>query len=292
MDGNAYTCSNHFSGRKENESNVVVLKSGYNSDDTVLSAGKWNEFYNRQIRSEDPKEIERIYLEDNFSNVYSQLVKESGTLNNKVFLEIGCGPFILGQFLAKECKLVIGVDFSDSALEMAQKMMKEKEIRNYLLIKSDIRKMPIKSGCVDILYGGGVLEHFKETQSAVNEFYRVLKSGGIAFNTVPALNLGSLTYRQVWGNIPSFPVLKQLAELIHIKLLGARHMVFGYELSFSARELTSIHRKAGFIKVTVDKFKTKLLFNFIPGKTLKNIFIWVANNIRLFWPMYKVVAEK
>ncbi len=291
-DGDAYTCSNHFSGKTAAGSNIVVSKAGYNSADTVLSVLKWNEFYKLKISNEDPKELEKTYLEDNFSNVYSQLVKEVGTFKGKIFLEIGCGPFILGQLLAKECQLVIGVDFSEAALEMAQRRMKEKGINNYLLIKSDIRRMPIKNGCVDMLYGGGVLEHFRETQQAVNEFYRVLKPGGITFNTVPALNLGSLTYRQVWGNIPSFPVLKQLAELIHIKLLGAKHMIFGYELSFSAMELAFVHRKAGFKKVTVDKFKTKLMFDFIPGKALKNIFIWMADNLRPFWPMYKVIAKK
>lgn len=171
-------------------------------------------------------------------------------------------------------------------------MLDGKGITNYQLILGDINKMPIKSNSIDLLYGGGVIEHCENTQTVINEIYRVLKPGGVSFNTVPYLNLGALTYRQIWGNIPEFPLLKQLAEFVHIKLLGARHMTFGYELSFSAGYLRALHKKAGFKKVTVDKFETKLMFDFIPFDFSRRVCIYLANHCRLFWPMIKVVAEK
>lgn len=259
--------------------------------DLKLSQDKWEEFYQKQLDQEEYDKLYQTYLADNYDNVFREL-KQSKEIKDIVFLEIGSGPMLLGQAIAKKCKLIIGVDFSQSALKIAKKMLDSKSISNYLLILGDINKMPIKKNSIDLLYGGGVIEHFKNTQSIINEMHRVLKTGGVAFNTVPYLNLGSLTYRQIWGNIPNFPILKQIAEFLHIKLLRAKHMRFGYELSFSANHLKSLHKKVGFKKVAVDKFDTKLMFDFIPFNFLKKICAYPANNCRLFWPMIKVIGEK
>ena len=151
--------------------------------------------------------------------------------------------------------------------------------------------MPIKNNTVDLVYGGGVIEHFKDTGSCIDELYRVLKRSGVSFNTVPYLNIGSLTYRQVWGNIPNVPVLREVAEFIHIKLLGAKHMIFGYEMSFTKRTLFSIHKQSGFKKISVDKFQTTLSFEFIP-KFFRPFFIYLADTSPLFWPMVKVIGTK
>ena len=259
--------------------------------DLQLTRDKWEEFYKKQLDEKEYDKLYQTYIEDNYDNVFKQL-NESKQINDIVFLEIGCGPLLLGQAIAKKCKLIVGIDISLSALKVAKKMLECKGIINYLLILGDINKMPIKENSIDLLYGGGVIEHFKNTQSVINEMYRVLKPGGISFNTVPYLNLGSLTYRQVWGNIPNLPIIKQLAEFIHIKLLRAKHMTFGYELSFSSSHLKFLHKKIGFKKVAVDKFDTKLMFDFIPFNFLKKICIYLANHSRLFWPMVKIIAEK
>ena len=118
--------------------------------------------------------------------------------------------------------------------------------------------------------------------------YRVLKNGGVSFNTVPYL--GTL-YRQVWGNIPDLPVLKQLAEFIHIMLLRGKHMTFGYEMSFLPYRMKKVHRQAGFNEVKIDRFDVELVLEYIPGFMARPL-AWLANNSRLFWPMMKVVGTK
>ncbi len=260
--------------------------------DTDLSVDKWQQFYIDKEKKLDYEQQYKIYLEDNFNNVYNQLSEYADFDTKPIFLEIGCGPMVLGRALHEKCKLIVGVDFSFEALKMAETMLKSSGVTNYLLILADIKNMPIKDNKVDVLYGGGVIEHFKDTLSAVNEGYRVLKDGGVSFNTVPHLNIGSLTYRQVWGNIPNFPVLKQIAEFVHIKILKSKHMVFGYEYSFLGTHVKYLHKKVGFNKVIVKKFDTKLMFEFIPLKALKTFFIWLADNCVLFWPMIKVIGIK
>ncbi|GAH68729.1 unnamed protein product, partial [marine sediment metagenome] len=262
------------------------------TNDLELSIKKWDEFYQEQLKDKSYVEKRNDYVESFFEDTYQQL-NECRKLNkNLAYLEIGCGQMFLGQEIADQCQLVIGVDFCPSALRVAKKMLEAKGIKNYLLIQGDILSMPIKTNSIDLIYGGGVIEHFKDTHRCVNELYRVLKKDGVSFNTVPYLNLGSLTYRQIWGNIPNLPILRQIAEFIHIKLLKGKYMIFGYELSFLGSTLKRIHRKAGFKKVYVDKFRVKLSFDFVPGKFLKKICGKIANSNKLFWPMIKVIAQK
>lgn len=260
--------------------------------DLELSIQKWDKFYQKRLEDKSYLKDYKDYLENFFEDTYRQLNEYKKFDRDLVYLEIGCGPMILGQQIASRCQLVIGIDFCPSALKIAKKMLEAKGVKNYLLVQGDILNMPIKTGLVDLIYGGGVIEHFKNTQQCVNELYRVLKKDGISFNTVPYLNIGSLTYRQIWGNIPNFPILKQLAEFVHIKLLRSKHMIFGYELSFLGSTLKKIHKKAGFLKIYVDKFDAKLAFDFIPTKFLKKLCIKIANSSRFFWPMIRIVAEK
>lgn len=206
-------------------------------------------------------------------------------------MEIGCGSFFIGQILAKKCRLVVGIDFSLKALEIARQMLKDQGIENFVLIHGDIFNMPLKSESVNLIYGGGVIEHFQKTEECIKELFRVTSKKGIVLNAVPILNIGSLTYRQIWGNIPNFPILKQLAEFIHIKLLKEKHMVFGYEMSFLKRKLEKIHLKVGFKKVSIKRLECPVMLDFLPKK-IRPIFRWVAINFKQFWPMALVVAKK
>lgn len=256
-----------------------------------ISLDRWEKLYQQQFKDQTYWEAEKAYQRNYLADTIWQLNEAKTITSQTVFLEIGCGPMFLGQEIAQKAKLVIGIDFSLTALKIAEKMFQEKGIKNYLLILGDVQQMPIKEESVDLIYGGGVIEHFKDTQKCVNELYRVLKKGGVSFNTVTYFNIGALTYRQIYGNIPNFPFLKQLAELIHIKLLKGKHMRFGYELSFLGSTLKIIHQRAGFAKVEVDKFKVRLLFEFVPQK-VRPLLSKLANSSRLFWPMVKVIGQK
>jgi|GEM_PF-602834 len=270
--------------------NGIVLNHSNFSKDLQLSMKKWNELYKNEFLNKEYKkkseEYETFYLKDTIDQL-----NEARDLKGVRYLEIGCGEFFLGQAIAHRCECIIGIDVSEEALKIAQHMLDKKHIHNYLLIQGDILHMPIKNNCIDVIYGGGVIEHFKDTGTCLKELYRVLDSEGVSFNTVPYLNLGSLSYRQVWGNIPNVPILKQIAEFVHIKLLGAKHMKFGYEMSFLGSTLLSLHEQAGFTKVYVDRFRVKLLFEFLPN-SFKSVFKYLARNSKLFWPMVKVVGVK
>lgn len=285
---NSLMCVNCASLYKTQDGIVKILpKLSY---DTKLSIEKWEKKYKKMIKGKIDCDYED-YLNLHAKNVIDQLKKEKIFSKKSVYLEIGCGPFFLGQILSKYFGLVIGIDFSGYSLKIANRMFKRKCINNFLLIQGNVLDLPIKSNTVDLVYGSGVIEHFTDTEKCIKELFRVLKTDGVCFNTVPLLNVGSLTYRQIWGNIPNIYLLKQIAEFVHVKLLKGKHMRFGYEMSFLKRTLINIHRRAGFSKVDVDRFNTNIELEYMP-KPLRGMFAYLARNSSLFWPFVKVCAKK
>lgn len=258
--------------------------------DKQSSLSSWEQIYVEELNKKNYLSSQKSYLKHYFQDTYDQL-NQAHRIKGSVYLEIGCGPFYLGSAIARECQVVIGVDNSKSALLIAKQILTHKKIKNFLLIQTDLFDMPLCNGVIDLIYGGGVIEHFNRTDACLTELYRVLKPGGVSFNTVPFLNLGSLTYRQIWGNIPNFPILKQLAIFIHTRVLGGRHMIFGYEMSFPKYKLIQLHKAAGFRKTQVDKFRVNLAFAFLPG-ILKRLAEYLATTSPWFWPMVKAVAIK
>ena len=273
------------------QENIIEVMSEQVSMDTKLSLNKWEQTYRSMLFNKDyelqKQEYDRKYLEDTLVQISADYCLKRGD----VYLEIGCGPMFLGQEIAKRGLKVIGIDFSLSALIIAKKMLEKNKIKNYLLIHGDIQNMPLREKTVDLIYGGGVIEHFQNTGIVVSEMYRILKKGGICFNSVPQLNLGSLTYRQVWGNIPNFPILKQIAELVHIKFLKKRHMRFGYELSFGKGTIKRIFRKQGFSELVIKRLKCYLSFDYLKFSWLKAI-ARKLSKLEVFNPMILIVAKK
>lgn len=286
-----FYCKNCQKKYKLIEKNIIGMLPSNISNDIKMSLEKWDDLYKKNLENKsykiEKKEYDRRYLKDTFNQIFQYY----NLRKNDTYLEIGCGPMFLGQEFVKKGLNVIGIDLSLSALIIAKKMLEDKRVKNYLLIQGDIKNIPLKGNTVDLIYGGGIIEHFKDTESAVGEMYRVLKKGGICFNTVPQLNLSSLTYRQIWGNIPNFPVLREIAEFFHIKLLGGRHMKFGYELSFTKKKMEKIFKSQGFNKVLVKNFKCYLPFTYLKPLWLKKIARYVSNT-EILNPMILIVAQK
>lgn len=273
------------------EENIIDMLHDGMTEDLRLSRKKWDELYKAELRNETYRKKKEEYTSKYLKDTLAQIFKHYKFQRGDTYLEIGCGPMFLGQELAKKGLNVIGIDFSLPALKIAKRMFKQGGIKNYLLILGDLNEMPIADGRIDLIYGGGVIEHFRNTERSIKEMYRVLKTGGVCFNTVPELNLGALTYRQSRGSIPDFPILKQMAEFLHIKLLRSRHMKFGYQLSFTKKRIKSLFKEAGFNQITVRNFKCYLPFECLRLLFLKKLARRMAK-LEFFNPMMFIAAQK
>ena len=272
---------------------IPVLVSSSMAKDVKLSREKWDAEYKKTVDKDKARSLKKNFKNIYLSSTMSYIEKLFDSYKNKKYLEIGCGPFFIGQEIATKGAFVVGIDYSMNALKLAKFYLDEEGMDNYLLVCGDIAKMPFKGDTFDLLYGGGVIEHFKDTVGVVKENYRVLKKGGVAFNSVPKLNLGSLTYRQMWGNIPSAPVLRQIAEFVHIKILKGKRMIYGYEYSFTDSQLRKIFAKAGFRreKVDVGRYEVPLLLEYIKNKIARKVALVVAKS-DLFWPATYILSRK
>ena len=107
--------------------------------------------------------------------------------------------------------------------------------------QGDVRALPYAGESFDAIYSMGTVEHFPETETAVAEIFRVLKPGGTAIIGVP----------NRWD-----PFLRPLmvAVMYRLGLYG-----YGFEKSYSRRELRAMLQRAGFEIVA----ETGILF--LPG---------------------------
>lgn len=278
-----FNCRSKFSYSKR----IPILFNKKSLDnDLILTMKKWNEEYKKLSQKDLQKEKTRY---DQFDLIETEReIKRFILPGHKIFLELGCGPAFLSLAMAKKGYTVIGIDISIEALKIARNIFKKENVKGYFIC-ANITNLPLKNNYIDFINGSGVIEHFKDTEKAVAELFRILKPNGIALNTVPYLSFSTI-YRQLWGNIPDLPILKHLAEFFHIKLLKGKHMIYGYEKSFSAKKIKKLFSQAGFSDIKIGLFDCFLPLSFVKNKNLKLI-LRKLTQFRPFWPMIYIYAK-
>jgi len=260
------------------------------SRDLSANHKTWEKIYNFNIAKLEKDRID--FKQNKLKDHISYIKKYFKFTNQTVYLEIGCGPSYIAEYLMNtyDC-FFIGIDFNYKMLVTLKKYFDNKGFKKYILIHADINDMPLKTGTIDFIYGGGVIEHFKDPAKIINELHRVLKKGGIAFNTVPAFNL--FWPMSMHKNIPSLPILKQIFEFFHIKLLNNKLLSkhHGYELSFWQSQLKKIHKKIGFKTSHTGGFAFHPSDKKLKNKFLRNLY-FNFSKFSLTSPIIYIAAKK
>ena len=120
-----------------------------------------------------------------------------------------------------------GIDLSPVTTALAAREFRAQGLRLGAGI-GDVRGIPFRDGTFDAVYSMGTVEHFDETELAVEEIFRVLRPGGRAIIGVPNRH---------------DPFLRPLlvAILDRFGMYG-----YGFEKSFSRKALRSLLEDAGF----------------------------------------------
>src|SRR5882762_7880140 len=95
-----------------------------------------------------------------------------GSWNDKVVVDIGCGPGNLFATLGGKPKTLIGVDVSKVALGMA------KEI-GYVPLQADAHNLPLVTEFADIVALNATLHHCDEMATVLGEAARLVRPGGV-----------------------------------------------------------------------------------------------------------------
>lgn len=108
---------------------------------------------------------------DESSHEGMRILKDLATQANTI-LDLGCGEGSRLNKLSGRSSMV-GVDFSQTAIELAKK--------NYPrinFIKADLEKIPLKDNSFDLVYSAFVLEHLTNPETVLHEAIRLVKNNG------------------------------------------------------------------------------------------------------------------
>lgn len=127
----------------------------------------------------------------------SYLLKFCKVKDNDKVLEVGCGSgYILDMIPNGE---LYGIDLSKTAIDLAQKKLKNKKNIKHLSIQA-AEHMNFKDNSFDVVFCSEVIEHVPDPNKLVNEIFRVAKPDSRVVFTYPCekwINLAKQTVKKM-----------------------------------------------------------------------------------------------
>lgn len=96
----------------------------------------------------------------------------TGSWDNKIVVDIGCGPGNLYATLKGNPKLLIGIDVSEGSLIIAKK-------KGYIPFLADAHNLPLESEFADLVTLNAALHHCQDMSSVLAEAARLVRPGGM-----------------------------------------------------------------------------------------------------------------
>lgn len=109
------------------------------------------------------------------------LLKSYPLHKDSVLADCGAGTGLFASEMSDICR-VIAIDSEEDALCLAEQKLGKENVR-----RGSCVALPLGDSSVDCVTALDVLEHVEDDRLAVGEFARVLKPGGVAVVTVPAM---------------------------------------------------------------------------------------------------------
>jgi SAM-dependent methyltransferase len=108
-----------------------------------------------------------------------------GDIRGKLVVDFGCGSGENSLLLARRGGRVVGVDISESLLELARRRMRVNGFSGHAqFIVGSAHDLPIVEQSADVVLGIAILHHLDLAVTA-REIYRILKPGGVAIFQEP-----------------------------------------------------------------------------------------------------------
>ncbi len=160
-----------------------------------------------------------------------------------VIVDIGCGDGLATSIAASvnPGHRFVGVDWSADALRQAGP-------RGLTLVRAGVEgpSLPLASACADVVIMSELIEHLVDTDSALEEAWRVLKPGGSLLLSTPNL--------AAWYNrgLLAFGVQPVFSEVSLRAVFGRPgSQVAGHLHMFTRRALTGLLAARGFSSISV-----------------------------------------
>jgi len=140
--------------------------------------GKNNRCYNFWIQSHRSAVSHKIGI---IGTIFSKEV-----LSEALVLDIGCGTGAASLAFKIQGSKVVGLDYSMNGLGLRlAKLRAVEQGVDIDLVQGDARRLPFSDGSFDVCFCDQVLEHIKDYKLCIEEIYRVLRKGGVAYFSTP-----------------------------------------------------------------------------------------------------------
>jgi SAM-dependent methyltransferase len=179
----------------------------------------WEEFWSSSPGLED------VYAND--GRVVAFLASRLD-LKGKRVLEVGAGTGRDSVELAARGAEVWTLDYSEESLRILREVSAARvPSQEHLgIVSGDARALPFRNDSFDVVFHQGLLEHFRDPLALLRENHRVLKTGGHVLVDVPQ-------------RYHYYTLMKHA-------LMAVDKWFAGWETEFSAGELSTLVREAGF----------------------------------------------
>src|SRR5947209_3479164 len=129
---------------------------------------------------------ERLFRDDTDRIISALWPKRTPGSGDRV-IELGCGPGFYSRKLAERYPdiAVTGVDRSERQLCWARQRVKASSVRNCSFERVNVLSLPFADGSFDALIASRMFTILPEQRRAVEEMFRVLKTGGRCFVAEP-----------------------------------------------------------------------------------------------------------
>jgi ubiquinone/menaquinone biosynthesis C-methylase UbiE len=180
------------------------------------------------------EECERLEAQARLAHISSHL-KYLPLKSGLSVLDAGCGSGSMTRQIAaaESAATVVGVDLRESYLDFARRKAKSENLTNATFKKGDVRALPFPDATFDIVWHKYLLQWVGDPQTAMTEFARVTKPGGL----VVSCNFDS------FGIIhePPDPVIQPLAE----------HLFSQFTDLLIGRRMARMSQQAGLVDIQV-----------------------------------------
>lgn len=115
---------------------------------------------------------------------YLEYINDSDTI-----LDIGCDNASHTINCSRNCRSIIGFDYNDNSIKIANNRIKRNGIKNATIIRHDAeKKFPFKKNIFDKVMFLDTLEHLNNRDFVLSEIKKVLKNDGTLFVSIPNVN--------------------------------------------------------------------------------------------------------
>ena len=134
---------------------------------SIFTAGYYERF--------DPFLLDnKPFMVEVYNEIFSQFFHESA----RNLLDVGCGTGLYWPVLSKYCDHIIGVDFSETMIAEARRLIEVKSLKNVKAFVQNGEKLDFPAGSFDTILCMDVLHHIPDIKSAIRNFHYLLKPGG------------------------------------------------------------------------------------------------------------------